>query len=561
MSLTVHTGLLHFLTATPLPLKILVIESALYLPKLRELMPNAELYVAVADEDITELDEYQGLGVHWAVVDYLSEPLPFEHYFFDYIIAEHALELAANTQDIASGISFYLKPTGYFLSSFTNVRYWKVIKGLMEGQYLFLNRRPFTRQDYMRLLAASFFKDIVFAPQKHYAPEGFIEKLTAAGFENYSDDLETEIWMTRAAKSTPEILALKEMYSQEERRSLSTLLRRIEYSISIKENTKALVELCDTHGIFPAYLVDFAQQAILEFDRFFANLIPALDELNRAELADEIIEEMLDRRLSDTALSSLEQWQDRVPGMIKVQEHTGRRVKSVKKESNYPAEKKIAFITCTNSDFWYNEALLYLDELIVPDGYGVEIIPVRGAKSMCEGYNIGMNKTDAKYKIYFHQDCFLINDNLINEMLHIFDNNANVGAIGSIGCRCLPKSGIWWDGMRVYGRVIHACEAESVVDSEVERPEGEFIEVEAVDGLMIATQYDTKWREDLFNGWHFYDVSQCKELSRRGFITVVPRQDKCWCIHCPVEKPLDPKYKGFNKIFLKEYGTELHPEV
>ena len=29
----------------------------------------------------------------------------------------------------------------------------------------------------------------------------------------------------------------------------------------------------------------------------------------------------------------------------------------------------------------------------------------------------------------------------------------------------------------------------------------------------------------------------------------------------PGEKPLDPKYKGYQKIFLKEYGAGLCPEV
>ena len=101
----------------------------------------------------------------------------------------------------------------------------------------------------------------------------------------------------------------------------------------------------------------------------------------------------------------------------------------------------------------------------------------------------------------------------------------------------------------------------SIVDSEVEQVDFGYIDVEAVDGLMMATQYDVPWREDLFTGWHFYDVSQCKELQRRGFITVVPHQRDFWCIHCPKEKPLDPSYKVYNKIFLKEYGAELDPEI
>ena len=116
--------------------------------------------------------------------------------------------------------------------------------------------------------------------------------------------------------------------------------------------------------------------------------------------------------------------------------------------------------------------------------------------------------------------------------------------------------------MRTLGRVLHACEAESIVDSELKEPVGEYASAEAVDGLLIATQYDIPWREELFTGWHFYDASQCREFARRGYRVAVPNQsDGFWCIHCPREKALAPEYKEYQKVFLREYGKELRPEV
>ena len=57
-------------------------------------------------------------------------------------------------------------------------------------------------------------------------------------------------------------------------------------------------------------------------------------------------------------------------------------------------------------------------------------------------------------------------------------------------------------------------------------------------------------------------TSACKEMQRRGLRVVVPNQEQeFWCIHCPKEKPLAAEYKGYQKIFVKEYGQELHPEV
>ena len=174
---------------------------------------------------------------------------------------------------------------------------------------------------------------------------------------------------------------------------------------------------------------------------------------------------------------------------------------------------------------------------------------------------MGQKASRAKYKVYLHQDTLVVNQRLAADLLRLFAD-PSIGLVGVIGCRSLPLSGVWWDGLRTYGRVLHACEPESVVDSHCREPEGEYQAVEAVDGLFLATQYDLPWREDLFTGWHLYDTSMCMEMQRAGYQVVVPNQERdFWCIHCPKEKPLASSYRGYQKIFVKEYGQELHPEV
>ena len=206
-------------------------------------------------------------------------------------------------------------------------------------------------------------------------------------------------------------------------------------------------------------------------------------------------------------------------------------------ESKVADAHKVAFITCVNNEDWYDECRLYLEHLQLPAGMTMELVPVRGASSMCAGYNIGQQSSAAKYKVYLHQDTLVVNKTLVEDLLRLFADET-VGAVGVIGCASLPRSGVWWDGLRTYGRVLHACEPESVVDSHCMEPDGPYRQVEAVDGLFIATQYDIPWREDLFTGWHLYDTSLCKEMQRRGYRVVVPNQSQeFWCIHCPKEKP------------------------
>ena len=46
------------------------------------------------------------------------------------------------------------------------------------------------------------------------------------------------------------------------------------------------------------------------------------------------------------------------------------------------------------------------------------------------------------------------------------------------------------------------------------------IEVKGIGGLIMITQYDIPWRDDIFDGWHFYDASQSIEFIRKGFAKI-----------------------------------------
>ena len=66
-------------------------------------------------------------------------------------------------------------------------------------------------------------------------------------------------------------------------------------------------------------------------------------------------------------------------------------------------------------------------------------------------------------------------------------------------------------------------------DFYVQDKEADWHEVEAVNGSLIATQYDIPWREDILSGWEFYDVAQSLEMRRAGYKVVVPYQREAWC--------------------------------
>lgn len=216
-------------------------------------------------------------------------------------------------------------------------------------------------------------------------------------------------------------------------------------------------------------------------------------------------------------------------------------------------EHKISFIICWNDEFYMRECQMYLEELVIPDGYEVDLIEVTEAKSMTAGYNEGMRRSDAKYKIYMHQDVFLTNKNFLLDLLDIFHQDVSIGLVGMVGTPYMIKTGTMWDGVR-YGGFYRLQEMMEKEDVRLFFPITEgYMEMEAVDGLLLATQYDIPWREDLFTKWDFYDVSQSFEFRKAGYKVVVPGQNPEWYIHDCGMINLE-NYFDERKLLLREYS-------
>ncbi len=212
---------------------------------------------------------------------------------------------------------------------------------------------------------------------------------------------------------------------------------------------------------------------------------------------------------------------------------------------------KIAFIMCTNDELYKQECISYIERLELPPGFTREILTIKGAVSMAAGYNQAMKESQAKYKVYLHQDVFIICQDFIKKILELF-REPEIGMVGMVGNLKVDKEAALWYGNRV--GMLHSNSlyfARTYLFGEVG---GRYQEVQAVDGLLMATQYDVPWREDIFKMWDFYDVSQCMEFRRRGYRIVVPHMEQPWCIHDDGILNLD-NYFGEREIFINEYFT------
>ena len=215
---------------------------------------------------------------------------------------------------------------------------------------------------------------------------------------------------------------------------------------------------------------------------------------------------------------------------------------------------KIAFIICTNDEIMIKECRLYIERLFVPKGYKTEILEIYDAVSMASGYNAGMKQTDARYKIYMHQDVFILNRYFLVNMLKAFQLYPSAKMMGMVGTERLSATGIMWKG-KSYGALYERDERPYVHELLDEKTK--VMKAEAIDGLLMATCEDIPWREDLFDGFDFYDISQSFEFRRHGYDIAVPNQEYAWCVHDDGKILNLLHYNHYRKIFLQNYAEDM----
>lgn len=214
-------------------------------------------------------------------------------------------------------------------------------------------------------------------------------------------------------------------------------------------------------------------------------------------------------------------------------------------------DKKICFISAVNDDEFYQECLTYINNLNIPVGYEIETKSIKNASSICNAYNQGILLSDAKYKVYLHQDTFILDKDFINKIIDIFNSNKSIGIMGMCGSKYIPSSGVWWECPIRFGKV-YENRGDNLSILSFDNSKNHIEKAQGLDGLMLITQYDLPWREDIFDGWHFYDVSQCMEFIKSNYQVVIPTQTSPWCIHY-CEEVSTANFDKYREIFLNEY--------
>lgn len=213
-------------------------------------------------------------------------------------------------------------------------------------------------------------------------------------------------------------------------------------------------------------------------------------------------------------------------------------------------EQKIAFIICYNNDLYLYECLKYISFLNVPEGIETETITILDAPGMAAGYNAAMRSTDAKYKVYLHQDVFILYEDFIYDVIEAFRKCPEYGMLGVIGGDNVPADANFWCNWN------RGCtySNDSLFQYNLKYSNNTNItSVSIIDGMMMITQCDIPWREDVFDGFDFYDGSQSAEFIKAGYKVGIPYQKQTWCMHdCGCSKLKN--YDKYRNMFCKEYS-------
>lgn len=176
--------------------------------------------------------------------------------------------------------------------------------------------------------------------------------------------------------------------------------------------------------------------------------------------------------------------------------------------------ENIAFIICYDDERYLEECIYYINGLRVPKGMEIDILGIKEAASLAEGYNAAMLDSDARYKIYIDQRTFIISDSFLTDVIKLFQENPLVGMMGICGSHRESKE-LNRGRMLIWGE----NKINEINFQKTERLES----VCSLGSMLVATQYDLEWCGTV--------EEQCHRVRKRGYDVVVPHQAYSWCLY------------------------------
>lgn len=159
---------------------------------------------------------------------------------------------------------------------------------------------------------------------------------------------------------------------------------------------------------------------------------------------------------------------------------------------------------------------LFTNNVLVSPGLkeiGVQIIPVRGAKTAAEAYERGKRQTKSRWIIYCHQDVYFpegSGHDIVKILSNVMESEAPQKILGFVGLegKLNQEKTIAVGLVTTVGRLLDWPESDSAI---------------SIDELAVVMHRNCKYRIDSELGWHWWGTDLCLQAALDGFYAKVIR--------------------------------------
>ena len=215
----------------------------------------------------------------------------------------------------------------------------------------------------------------------------------------------------------------------------------------------------------------------------------------------------------------------------------------------------ISIVICSIHPARFTRIEAHYRELLGADPF--EIIGIHDAKSLCEGYNRGLEKSRGEIVIFSHDDIEIWTPDFVPRLkAHL----AKFDAVGVAGTDLLTSAN-WLDAgpPHVFGQVAHmyGIAWRVLIYGAPARIVGG---IQALDGMFLAFRRaaieQVRWDAETFRGFHLYDLDCTYRAFRAGLKLGVALDLPMWHMS---DGRFDDRWQRYVRIFLEKHGTTLAP--
>lgn len=184
-----------------------------------------------------------------------------------------------------------------------------------------------------------------------------------------------------------------------------------------------------------------------------------------------------------------------------------------------------------------------------------ELVAIRDARSLCEGFSRGFAATTGELVVFCHDDIEFLTPSIGPALARALDRADVVGVVGST--RLAGPAFAWGGKAFTRGRVAEPARTGSGVDLVVYNPvPGVAGGMVALDGLFIAARraavtavgFDAR----TFDGFHLYDMDFCWRAHQAGYRLAVTSEI---VVRHDSEGGFDARWEAYARRFLEKHPT------